>query len=57
MLLILSTTAALVIWIVLWSLGVKGIDGALLGIFIIIVATGVNTALKFLPGRRGDPRH
>lgn len=50
---ILATTAALCIGIVLWALNVSGLDALLLGIGIVLVAIGVHEVLPSLPGRRG----
>lgn len=52
MLLVLTTTAALMLWIVLWALGVKAIDGFLLAAVILLVATGVKMVLDYLPSQR-----
>jgi hypothetical protein len=50
--LILTATAGLCIWIVLWALGVSGFDGILIAIALVLIAIGVRTLLPFLPGRR-----
>jgi hypothetical protein len=50
--LILTATAGLWIWIILWSLGVSGFDAILIGVLMVLVAVGVYTLLPFLPGRR-----
>jgi hypothetical protein len=50
--LILTATAGLCIWIILWSLGVSGLDGILIAIAMVLIAIGVRTLLPFLPGRR-----
>lgn len=50
--LVLSTTAALVIGIILWSLNLSGFDSLLIGIAIVLVALGVTQVLPTLPGRR-----
>lgn len=52
MLVIMSLTAGLVLWIVLWSLGVKAIDGGLLLMILVLVAVGVRMVMNFLPGQR-----
>ncbi len=52
--LILTATAALVIWIVLWGLGIaSGFDAILIGIVMVLIALGVRTVIPYLPGRRG----
>jgi hypothetical protein len=51
--LILTATAALVIWIVCWAIGVaSGFDSILIGIGMVLVAIGVRSVLPYLPGRR-----
>jgi hypothetical protein len=50
--LILTATAGLVIWIVLWSLNVSGFDAILIAIVMVLIAIGVRNLLPFLPGRR-----
>ena len=50
--LILTATAGLCIWIVLWSLNISGFDSILIAIVMVLVAIGVRNLLPFLPGRR-----
>jgi hypothetical protein len=50
--LILTATAGLCIWIVIWSLGVSGLDAILITIAMVLIAIGVRNLLPFLPGRR-----
>ena len=49
---VLATTAGLVLWIILWSIGWKAIDGAMLAIVIILTAQIVVSVQKYLPGNR-----
>ena len=49
---ILTATAGLCIWIVLWALNVSGFDAILLAIVMVLIAIGVRNLLPFLPGRR-----
>jgi hypothetical protein len=52
--LILTATAGLVIWIVLWGLDiVGGFDAILIGIAMVLVAIGIRTVVPYLSGRRG----
>ena len=51
--LILSVTAGLVIWVVLWSLGSKGLDAFLLTTLIVLVGASLRILSGYLPGRRG----
>jgi len=50
--LILTTTAGLVVWIVLWSLGSKGFDAFVLAVAIILVGATLRILARYLPGRR-----
>lgn len=50
--LILTTTAGLCIWIVIWSLNVSGLDAIMIAIVMVLIAIGVRNLLPFLPGRR-----
>jgi hypothetical protein len=50
--LILTATAGLSIWIVLWALNVSGFDAILIAIVMVLIAIGVRNLLPFLPGRR-----
>lgn len=50
---ILTATAALVLWIVLWAIGVaSGFDAILIGIAMVLLAVGIYSLLPYLPGRR-----
>jgi hypothetical protein len=50
--LVLATTAGLVVWIVLWALGAKGVDAFLLATVIIVVGASLRILSGYLPGRR-----
>lgn len=50
--LILTITAGLCLWIILWSLNVSGLDSILIGVGMVLIAIGVHNLLPFLPGRR-----
>jgi hypothetical protein len=52
--LIFSATAGFVLWIVLWSIGVKSFDAFLLTTFIIVLAAGTRILLPHLPGNQRD---
>jgi len=52
--LILTGTAGLCIWIVLWATDVfGGFDAILIGILMVLVAIAVRQLLPYLPGRQG----
>jgi hypothetical protein len=51
--LILTATAGLCIWIVLWATEIfGGFDSILIGIVMVLIALAVRQLLPFLPGRR-----
>ncbi len=50
--LILTATAGLCLWIVLWSLNISGLDAILIGIVMVLLVLGLYQLLPFLPGRR-----
>ena len=49
---IFSLTAGLVVWIVLWSIGVKSIDAFLITVLIVLLAAGARIVTPFLPGNQ-----
>ncbi len=50
--LILTTTAGLCIWVVIWSLNVSGLDAFMITLVMVLIAVGVRNVLPYLPGRR-----
>jgi hypothetical protein len=50
--LILTATAGLCLWIVLWALNVKGIDGMLIVVGMVLIAIGIRNVIALLPTRR-----
>jgi hypothetical protein len=51
--LILTATAGLCIWIVLWATDLfGGFDSILIGVAMILIAIAVRNLLPYLPGRR-----
>ncbi len=50
--LVLTVTAGLVVWIVLWALGAKGFDAFMLATLIIVIGATVKILTGYLPGRR-----
>ena len=51
--LILTVTAGLLVWIVLWSISGKGLDAFLIAAAIILVGASLKILSGYLPGRRG----
>lgn len=49
---ILTTTAGLCLWLILWALGTSGFDAILIAIVMVLVAIAVHNLLPYLPGRR-----
>jgi hypothetical protein len=49
---VMTVTAGLVVWIVLWALGTKGFDAFLLAAVIILVGASVKILSGYLPSRR-----
>ena len=49
---ILTATAGLCLWIVLWSLGISGFDSILIAVLMVLIAIATRNLLPFLPGRR-----
>jgi hypothetical protein len=52
---ILTTTAGLVLWIVLWAIGVKSFDAFMITLGLIILAVTARLLMPSLPGNRPDP--
>ena len=52
--LLLTTIAALSLWIVLWAIGVKSFDAFMLTTALIVIAATARLMAPYLPGRRPD---
>lgn len=51
--LIITATAGLCLWLVLWALNIfNGLDGILIASAMVLIAIGVRNLLPFLPGRQ-----
>jgi len=50
--LVLTVTAGLIVWIVLWALGAKGFDAFMIATVIILVGASLKILSGYLPGRR-----
>lgn len=53
--LLLTFTAGLIVWIVLWAVDFKAFDAALIALLMIIVAATVRIVAPYLPGNRPGP--
>ncbi|MDX6697453.1 MAG: hypothetical protein QOE65_850 [Solirubrobacteraceae bacterium] len=51
MALVVATATALVIWVVLWSIGQKALDAGLVALAIVILTATARIAMRYLPGR------
>ncbi len=52
MIVTISTATGLLVWIILWSIGVKSFDAFILTALIVVVAATVKMALPAIPGNR-----
>ena len=50
--LVVATTAGLVIWIVMWALGIKALDAFLITVLLILVGATMRIIAPYLPGNR-----
>ena len=50
--LVLTATAGLIVWIVLWALGAKGFDAFMIATVIILIGAALKILSADLPGRR-----
>jgi len=50
--LIITATAGLCLWVILWALNVSGFDAILIAVAMVLVAIGIRNVLPYLPGRR-----
>ena len=46
----LTATFAFCLWVFLWAIGVKGFDGMMITLVIVLVAGSIKSLGKFLPG-------
>jgi hypothetical protein len=51
--LVIATTAGLVVWIVVWSIGYSGIDAGLLALVVVLLGASGRIILRYLPGASG----
>jgi hypothetical protein len=49
---VVATTVGLIIWIVLWSIGVKAFDAFMITVLIALVAATARMLVPYLPGNR-----
>jgi hypothetical protein len=54
--LVLTTTAGLIVWIVLWAIGVKSFDAFLITLVLLIIGSAAHFVWALLPGNRNPDR-
>lgn len=52
--LIYSITAAVLVWIVIWALGMKSFDALMIAMAIVVLATAIWKVVSYFPTRGGD---
>jgi len=50
--LVLATTAGVIVWIVLWSLGAKSFDAFMLTLLFMVLGVGGRVVSAYLPSRQ-----
>jgi hypothetical protein len=50
--LVVATTFGLVIWLVMWALGVKALDAFLITALIVLLGAAARMLAPYLPGNR-----
>ena len=52
--LVVATAAGLVLWIILWAIGLKAFDAFLITLVIVLLTQVVRGLMPHKPGRRQD---
>jgi hypothetical protein len=50
--LVVATTFGLVVWLVMWALGVKAFDSFMITVLVVLVGATMRILLPYLPGKR-----
>jgi hypothetical protein len=50
--LVLATATGLVVWVVLWAIGLKAFDAFLVTLLIVLLTAVGRVLLLYIPGRR-----
>jgi hypothetical protein len=50
--LVVATTFGLIVWLVLWALGIKAFDSFMITVLVALVAVTVRMLAPYLPGNR-----
>ena len=53
--LLLTLTAGLILWIVLWAINFKAFDAFLITLLLVILAATARMLVPYLPGNRPGP--
>ena len=51
---LLTLIAGLVIWVVLWAVGVKSFDAFIITIVMVVIASAMSIVTPHLPGNRRE---
>jgi len=52
----LTLVAGLALWIVLWAIGVKGFDGFMITVVMVVIAAAARLLWVYVPGNRDPDR-
>ena len=52
--LVVVTTVGLVVWLVMWALGVKAFDAFMITVVLVVLGATVRIIAQHLPGNRDD---
>jgi hypothetical protein len=50
--LVVATTFGLIVWIVLWALGIKAIDAFMITLLVVVLGATARILAPYLPGNR-----
>jgi hypothetical protein len=50
--LLLTLIAGLVVWIVLWAIGIKGFDAFMVTVVMVLIAAAARIVAPYLPGNQ-----
>jgi len=53
--LFLTLTVGLIVWIVLWAIGVKSFDAFMITALMVVIAATLRMLAPYLPGNRPGP--
>jgi hypothetical protein len=52
--LVVATTFGLIVWIVLWALGIKAIDSFIITVLVALIGATARMLAPYLPGNRNS---